>query len=382
MPVRVTVKPQLLNWARSRSSLSVADLRPRFPKLEEWESGALQPTLKQLEDFANATHTPIGMLFLSEPPSEPVPIPDFRTMANRAISRPSPNLLDTVYLCQQRQEWFRDFEKSSGAQPLSFVGSLSAADDVVQAANQMRQALDFSVESRRQYASWTEALRALREHAEDLGVLVMVSGVVGSNTHRALDPSEFRGFALADELAPVIFINGADTKAAQIFTLAHELAHVWLGQTALSNSTIDSTVGNAVERWCNRVAAEFLVPVLAIRGEYRPGGDLVEELERLARRFRVSTLVILRRIKDAGGALPAAYGDLYDAELRRVIALRPAGSGGDFYNTQPVRVSKKFARAVITSTLEGQTLYNEAFRLLGFKKQSTFQELAQSLGVL
>ena len=244
----------------------------------------------------------------------------------------------------------------------------------------MRNSLGFALEERQRYPTWTSALGALSEHAEEQGVLVMMSGVVGSNTHRVLDPEEFRGFALVDDLAPVVFINGADTKAAQIFTLAHELAHVWLGTTALSNPTVATRDDNETERWCNQVAAELLVPIDAVRREFQPAADLTEELDRLARRFKVSTLVVLRSIRDAGFLSTEQFQAAHRAELARIMDLRSEGSGGNFYNTQPVRTSKRFMRAVITSTLEGQTLHRDAFQMLGFKKLSTFHELARGPG--
>ncbi len=101
--IRVDVKPEILRWARRRAGLTQKDLARRFRKLEDWEAGAVQPTLKQLEAFARAVHVPTGYLFLSSPPDEPVPIPDFRTVAGRQVARPSPNLLDRIYTCQERQ---------------------------------------------------------------------------------------------------------------------------------------------------------------------------------------------------------------------------------------------------------------------------------------
>ena len=380
--MRVEVKPSLLAWARDRSGIDPEDLARRFPKLEDWEQGAVTPTLKQIEGFARATHTPVGFLFLEEPPDEQVPIPDFRTMGDVAISRPSPDLLDTIFQCQQRQEWYRTFAQVNREDPVDAIGSLTTATAVVSAAATMREALGFAVDERG--STWADALRRLVDQAEELGVLVMINGVVGSDTHRKLDPREFRGFALADPLAPVVFVNGADSKAAQIFTLAHELAHLWLGESALSDADLVRTSQVVSERWCNAVAAEFLVPLQAIAADVDMAEPLAEELERLARRFKVSTLVVLRRIHDAGFLRWDDYRTAYQAELARVIALlgeRGAAGGGNYYNTQPVRVSKRFARALITSTLEGQTLYRDAFQMLGFKKTSTFHGLARQLEV-
>jgi Zn-dependent peptidase ImmA (M78 family)/transcriptional regulator with XRE-family HTH domain len=380
MVVRVDVRQEMLEWARARARLDVGDLADRFPKLIEWETGEARPTLKQLERFAQATHTPVGYLLLDQPPDEPVPIPDFRTMANTPVGRPSADLLDTIYQSQQRQEWYRDYTQSAGDEPLSFIGSLAASSDVVAAAGIIRNALDFDVDARG--SSWSAALTRLIEQAESIGILVMVNGIVGSNTHRKLDPEEFRGFALVDELAPVVFINGADTKAAQIFTLAHELAHLWLGETALSNAQLEATPSNPIERWCNRVAAELLVPLADLRQQFEPTADLTSELDRLAARFRVSTLVVLRRVRDAEFIDANSYPAVYRAELRRVLDLiGDRGSGGNFYNTLPIRVSKLFARAIIANTLEGKTLYRDAFQMLGFRKLSTFRELSEKLGV-
>ncbi len=376
---RVAVRPELLRWAVERSGRSFAGLTAKFPRLAAWERGDTQPTLKQLEQFAKATHTPIGCLFLREPPVERVPIPDFRTLPGVRRDRPSPDLLDTLYLCQQRQEWYREFARTMGEGPLGFVGSARIEDDVVATAAAMRQALGFDLTERRRMPTWTEALRRFIEQADGLGVLVMVSGVVGSNNRRKLDPDEFRGFALADPLAPLVFVNGADIKAAQMFTLAHELAHIWLGQSALSDVSPASAPSQRVEAWCNRVAAELLVPLAALR-EALPRGDALDAVAGLARHFKVSTLVILRRLLDAQRLSREAFEAAYEAELERLRA-QPKTSGGDFYLTLGARTGKTFARALVISTLEGHTSFTEALRLLGFKKMATFRELSESLGV-
>ena len=291
--MRVEVRPELLRWARERAGLTPETLIRRIPQLQAWEQGEARPTLKQIEKFAKVTHTPVGYLFLPEPPVERVPIPDFRVIASVRINRPSPDLLDTIYICQQRQEWYRDFARSEGEGRLSFVGSSVLTSNIGETAARMRTALGFNIEERFRMPTWTDALRCFIEQADLLGVLVMVSGVVGNNNRRKLDPTEFRGFALSDDLAPLVFVNGADTKAAQMFTLAHELAHVWLGQSALSDVGRASEPSHRVESWCNQVAAEFPVPLEDLRSEYRQHAGLQEECIRLARFFKVSTLVIL-----------------------------------------------------------------------------------------
>jgi len=380
--VRVEVNPAMYRWARQRSRIEMQDLSRRFPKLAEWEAGAATPTLKQLEAYAAATYTPVGFFFLAEPLEDVVPVPDYRTVRDRAISSPSANLLDTIYVCQQRQEWYRDHARASGEDPVPFVGSIRPGADVVSTAASVREAVGFDLSERERASTWEEALRLFISQVEDHGVLVMVSGVVMNNTHRKLDPDEFRGFTLADAFAPVIFVNGADTKSAQMFTLAHELVHLGCGQSALSDGQPRQLQGDATEQWCNAVAAEILVPLALIRQVFDPASDLGSEMQRLARRFKVSTLVVLRRIYDLGALSQEVFWNAYGAELERLreIGVR-GGGGGNFHFTEAARVSRRFARALVGSTLAGQTLYRDAFRMLGFSRMATFQEFGRSMDI-
>jgi Zn-dependent peptidase ImmA (M78 family)/transcriptional regulator with XRE-family HTH domain len=381
---RVAVSPALLRWARERAELDVPTLAERFPKLPEWEGGEAQPTLKQLEAFAKAVHVPFGYLMLPEPPQEPLPVPDFRTVAGRAVRRPSPNLLDTIYACQERQGWYREFAQITRQRELAFVGSASLDTAPERVAADMRAALAFDIDARRDCATWSDALRLFIRQADQAGILVMVSGVVLNNNRRHLDADEFRGFALSDRLAPLVFINGADTKAAQMFTLAHELAHLWLGASALSDVSAAPPTGHRREEiWCNAVAAEFLVPLAVLRTELVRGEALDATLQRLARRFKVSTLVILRRLLDAGQLTRNRFDPAWDAEIERLRQFtRDGAGGGDFYRTTLARVSRRLARALVESTLEGQTLYRDAFRMLGVAKTETFNHIGREVGVM
>ncbi len=379
--MRVAVKPELLQWACTRAGVAPDEMTHRFPQLPAWVSGEVMPTLRQVEDFANATHASVGFFFLPQPPVEQIPIPDYRTIDGGPMRHPSPNLLDTIYICQQRQEWYRDFARSAGDAPLPFIGTADLTSPVETTAARIRTTLGFDLDERRMLPTWTEALRRFVVQADEAGVLVMVSGVVGGNAHRTLDPDEFRGFALSDGYAPLVFINGSDTKSAQMFTLAHEIAHLWLGETALSDVVPTAIPVNRIESWCNRIAAEVLVPLDVLRREYRADADLREETKRLAKRFKVSTLVILRRIYDAGGLTQDEFWQAYRAELAFLRAI-PKSTGGDFYRMQLTRVGKRFASALVISTLEGRTSFTESFRMLGLKKMATFRELSQSLGVI
>jgi Zn-dependent peptidase ImmA (M78 family) len=379
----VAASVPVLQWAAQRARLHDEDLSARFRKWPLWLTGEAQPTLKQLEDFARLTHTAIGYFFLPEPPQLALPVPDFRTLRDQALAEPSSALLDTLYLCQQRQDWYRDYARVHGLSALAFIGSARIQDAPELVAQHMRETLGLSAEERRQLPTWTDALRQLINKSEDAGVLVMASSIVGSNSHRKLDVEEFRGFALADELAPLIFLNGSDSKAAQMFTLAHELAHLWLGATGVSDTDAGQVPEQQTERWCNRVAAELLVPLEALRAAYRPDAPIPDEIQRLAREFKVSTLVALRRLFDAGFIEQGRLWQHYREEQARLKALEQRGSGGgDFYRTLGARTSKRFARAIVSSTLEGQTLFQDAFRMLGVRKTATFYEAARELGVM
>lgn len=372
----------VLRWAASRARQDDAGLTRRFAKWPLWLSGEERPTLKQLEDFARLTHTAIGYFFLPQPPALTLPVPDVRTLRDITLAEPSSELLDTIYLCQQRQDWYRDHARMHGLHALPFVGSASPEDAPHAVAQQLREVLGLSVASRRNLPTWTDALRQMMGKAEDAGVLVMVSAVVGSNSHRTLDVGEFRGFALADSLAPLIFLNGADSKAARMFTLAHELAHLWLGATGVSDTQVGQVPEQETERWCNQVAAELLVPIAELRAAHLPDAPIPDEMQRLAREFKVSTLVALRRLFDAGYISQAALWQHYRQEQDRLRTLTERSTtGGDFYRSLGARTSKRFTQAIVSSTLEGMTSFPDAFRMLGIKKNATFHQIAREFGV-
>ncbi len=178
MRVRVEVQSSVIEWARRRSGIDDETWVTRFPRYEAWLEGEIAPTLRQLQEFARKTHTPVGFLFLAEPPVEAVPIPDFRTVGSRPVGlgqAVSADLLDVIYTCQVRQEWYRDHQLLNGEAPLGFVASGRVSDPVDAIAEEMGVLLDWTVASRAQCRTWEQALTWLRERAEAAGVLVSIS---------------------------------------------------------------------------------------------------------------------------------------------------------------------------------------------------------------
>lgn len=377
---RVAVTRTLLRWARERSGLAPDVLTRSFPKFPQWESGQAQPTLRQLEALAKKTLTPLGYFFLLEPPEDRLPIPDFRTLGDVSVHRPSPNLLETVQTMQVRQAWMREFLIEQGQPPLDFVGSAVPTNEPVGIAQAIRRVLGIADGWAGQQHTWTSALRALQSAVEEVGILVVSNGVVGNNTHRKLDPSEFRGFVLADEYAPLVFINGADGKAAQMFTLAHEIAHVWFAKSAAFDLRNLQPADNDTEKACNKVAAELLVPEQELR-RYWPGMQQdPEPFQAIARTFKVSALVGARRALDLGLISKSAFLDFYAAyqedERRRAES---TSEGGNFYATQNMRIGRRFAHAVVRAAKEGRLLYRDAYQLTGLYGK-TFDRFAKGLG--
>ena len=376
----VNIKPELLRWALDRAGLKLEGLTEQFPKLHLWEKGQAMPTFRQLEAFAHKTLTPLGYFFLQAPPEEKLPIPNFRTVRDERVKGPSPNLLETIQIMQRRQTWMREFLIEQGQPSLSFVGSAKLTDKVISVADDIRSKFGITEGWANRQPSWTEALRSLRNVIGEAGILVAINGIVANNTRRALDTNEFRGFVLNDEYAPLIFVNGADAKAAQMFTLAHELGHVWLGREGVFDLRGMQPADDDVEQFCNRVAAEFLVPEQELQGCWQEALHTEEPFQTLARRFKVSPLVAARRALDLGLITKSAFFDFYNdyqEDDRRKTAGKP--SGGDFYATQDVRLGRRFAHAVVRAAKEGRLLYRDAYQLTGLYGE-TFDRYAKALG--
>lgn len=373
---KVIVQPELLHWAIDRSYKPIETIMKRFPGLVRWLEGTAQPTFKQLQDFAEATAAPFGYFFLAAPPEERLPIPDFRTVSEVSGARPSADLLDTLHAMQRRQNWLHETLIELGAEPLPFVASAKLSDDPNDVAREMREAVGLTGEWARGVDTWREAVLELRRAIERIGVVAVINGVVGNNTRRKLRVGEFRGFALCDPYAPLVFVNGADAKSAQMFTLAHELAHIWLGRGGVSGFEGLLPSGSAVEVFCNKAAAEFLVPERELRILWRETGNAFDTV---ARHFKVSPVVAARRALDLQLIRREAFLSFYDEYTTRERKETTKRRGGDFYNNQNTRVGERFAFEVIRAAREGRLLYRDAYQLTGLSGNA-FERYAKHLG--
>lgn len=373
------INPDILNWARERSQLSLAVLADKLKitedKLEAWESGDNPPTFKQAQNFAAKTHIPFGYLFSRTPPDEELPLPDLRTVGGEQPQRPSAELIDIVQIIIQRQQWYLEYLKDQGLDEAPHARRFNMRTPVITIVNDMRLTLGIPAHPTR--GSWEDYFRLLIHKIEDSGILVMRQGDMGHHT-RPLSVAEFRGFAIYDPIAPVIFINQADAPSARLFTLIHELAHIWIGQSGISDAK--PTTQRQEEILCNAIAAEFLVPENEFEQHWRELEDWRENLPVLEARFHVSRWVLARRAQSLGKTTIQQYQQYVD-DLREQYRRRERTPGGPtYYAAKKGHISERFSKALVSETLSGRMLLREAGKLLGMKPHN-ITKYAKELGI-
>jgi hypothetical protein len=381
----IDVNPRILQWAQRRSGHSDTEMRNKFAAWDLWLQKEKDPTFSQLEDLAEYTHVPFGYFFLTEPPIEDLPIPDFRVGRATKKAPASGDLLDTIYLNQRRQSWYEEYlMKLEDPEPLPFVGSAQGLDATA-AATLITEALDYQVTNRTKLRPISKIRSHLVTKFEELGGLVIFNSMVGNNTKRMLDLEEFRGFTLQSPIAPLIFINANDTVNGQIFSFLHECAHVWNGGgsgVSAGGDPLDSR-DTHIERWCDQVAAEVAVPTTDLRDNFNPHTDLTSELDRLSDRYYCSTLVILLQLRSANIIKAQGFNEIYGNERTRILNImgqqKQKREGGNFYLNQRYHIGEMLSHAIIRDTKLGATPMTEALRLLTFKSIPVFDKYARKL---
>lgn len=357
------VNPSLLRWSRERAGLSTEQVAKKLPvkpyRVQEWEAGETKPTFLQAQKWASLAHIPFGFLLLQQPPVEQLPLPDLRTVGGIAPQRPSLELLDTVRDAIRKQDWYLEYLQNQEHQPLEFVGRFDSRSRVAEVVDDIRRTLNVNPDTAR--LDYDKYSRALIEAAEAAGILVIRSGIALGNTHRKLEVSEFRGFAISNTYAPVVFVNSSDAPTARLFTLLHELAHIWIGSSGVSDGSTAN--GRHEERFCNAVAGEFLAPEAQFRALWNAEVNWEANLAPLATRFHISKLAIGRRALDLGYINQAQYGAYYLAILKAFQ--NDKGGAGDYYRNATAKNSPRLSKAVLTEAMSGRMLLRDAGHLLG-----------------
>lgn len=378
MTYRLDVKPELLRWARKRADADIDSLVRKFPKYHQWENGEIGPTYKQLKEFAKAVHAGIGYFFSSDPPEDTFPSIEICTSDDQPLEQLSLELIDTIDHCQLRQDWYREFICMKDKDPLPFIGSANPDDDAVAVAELILH--DLKLKKQSVFSNWSQLLQLLIERTDEIGVLVMVSGVTINNSHRNLNPKEFKGFVSTDPFAPLVFINGTGSKEVQLFTLAHELAYLWLRKTDFLDTRVDNPLDNSIKKKCNKIAVEILVPLTIMLRELKKDKEQLNTFSHIERRFGVSSSIARYWMECADKFMREEFRQVSGLGTMNLQGSRDGNKGG-YYSILTSRLNDRFARAVITDTLEGQTLLRDALNLLGIKKIKTFNRLASYLGI-
>lgn len=385
MRVDVTVSKDILDWVISR--IRMEDISTTVAqRLLQWYNGEKTPTFNQVEEASRATGIPLGYFFLTIPPKEELPLLDYRTVDSLELQKPSRNLVDTIHNMEQIQEWAKEELVRSGASVLPFVGSLKNSNQTSQFVSKVRALLGLSIDWFTSSKTPDDSFRHIRSRISDAGVIVMMNGIVGNNTHRPLAIDEFRAFALVDNYAPLVFINSNDSISGRLFSLLHELVHILIGKNSFYNDRYSAHGQvNPAETICNAVAAEILVPDTLFVSKWNETitqNDAEAAITSLARFFKCGTTVIARKALDHGFITKQLYAKVAQLAVQMYDELRKKAkesSGGDFYKTAVSRIDQRFFRMLVGSVAEGRTLHSEAFRLTNTTR-STFHELREQAG--
>lgn len=376
---KAKVNTAMLTWARERSGYSLPEFAHKLgitdEKLAQWETGEQQLTFVQAMKFAEKAHVPFGYLFLEQPPVENLPIPDLRTVGSGELRRPSAELIDLLKNMLECQDWYRDYARNQLLQPVAVVGSYSIKQGVEAVVADIRAKLQIAPHPQR--GKWEEYYRDLVQRIERLGILVMRQPSLGHHT-RPFNVEEFRGFALCDEFAPLIFINHADAPGARLFTLIHELCHIWIGQTGLSDAGANNHRDE--ERFCNAVAAELLVPTDEFTQLWRFDVDVWQQnLPDLEAHFHVSSWTLARKAQTLQFISQAEYNAFIQAQTDAYNAREKQDGGPTFYKTKKAQISELFSRAVVSEALNGKLILRDAGWMLGMKPANV-AKFAQEFG--
>lgn len=368
MSIRVeNINKKIIEWAVIRNGDNPEEFYALNPNVESWIKGEKSPTVKQLESFTHKVHVPFGYMFLPHPPEETIPLPFFRTANKKSTNKVSLNVYHTIQIIQDRQNWLTEYLEQLDFPDLNFVGKFSVNDDYKKIVDDIRNTLSLDLDWASKHNNWEQALDFLTNKIEESGVIVTFNGIVGTNTHRVIDVNECRGFVLVNQKAPFLFINSGDAKAAQMFTILHELAHVWLGKSAGFDNQNLLPADDPFEILCDKVAAEFLVPEVYFLQKW----ETTKNFKYLSRIFKVSPIVIGRRALDLKlislNSFLAFYNDYMDSFRIRKEGL---DSGGNFYATTKKRVSLRFAAFVNNAVKDNKLLYRDAYKLTNLKGET------------
>lgn len=381
--IEVQVAPAIISWVISQSASD--KLSEKVAKnLQAWKDGKKVPTFNQIEAVSSATGIPLGYFFLDTPPVEDNFIIQCRTVDSVALTNPSRDLINTIHDMEMIQEWTRDHLISEEFEPLNFIGKSKL--NVTKTVDEVRDIIKIAVDWQNDL-NGIEAFNYIRNAISESGVIVMANGIVGANTHRALDVEEFRAFTIIDNYAPVIFINSNDSKGGKLFSLLHEFVHVCLGENDLFNDrySIGKNVSQ-VETICNSVAAEIIVPQSLFLEKWRKtirNNDKKQTISMLADDFKCGQTVIARKALDNKLISQALYEEIARLAVKiyndQRARNKEKNGGGNYYNNLSSRIDKRFFRLLASSVAEGKTLYTEAYRLT-HTNSKTFDQLVNQGG--
>jgi len=354
MATRLSINPATLSHYFVESNVPLDHLQEKISDFDKFLTGDKSPTYNQLEKIASLINVPAGLLALQSQVTINTQRLSFRTHNSATVDRMSAELRDTIIEMQEKQTFLQEQidETTSLAD-----AQLSRSQDYMTIAEAIRSKLQSEVNHLPQ--SRNNPIRYFREKASDIGVFVFFNGKIRDNTHRPLDPEEFRGFSLKSSKAPIIFVNQKDSPNAQLFTLIHELVHLFIDDEGISGASEQRDYEHSrKEALINRITAEILVPKILFERETSL------DVEELSKKYSVSRYVITRRLLDLEKISPSVY-DQIISSLTSNAPLRKRPTGGNYNTNIKFRIDNTFFRFVHSAIMQDQVAYTEAFRLIG-----------------